>query len=121
VHDFDYVMYSLVSLSSSATCFPYTTLFRSLLDMVPNHMGIMSECNGWWMDLLENGPSSPYASTFDIDWRPVKCVRQNRVLLPIPEDQYGVVLQEGKLRGGREGGALFVTSYAARTPPTPDS
>ncbi|HOA23543.1 MAG TPA: alpha-amylase family glycosyl hydrolase [Aggregatilineales bacterium] len=33
-----------------------------LLDMVPNHMGIMSECNGWWMDVLENGPSSPYAS-----------------------------------------------------------
>ncbi|HPV05854.1 MAG TPA: malto-oligosyltrehalose synthase [Aggregatilineales bacterium] len=92
-----------------------------LLDMVPNHMGIMSECNGWWMDVLENGPSSPYASTFDIDWRPVKRELQNRVLLPILEDQYGVVLEDGKLRVVREGGAFFVTYYAARMPLTPDS
>src|SRR5689334_11806904 len=28
-----------------------------LLDMVPNHMAASGE-NPWWMDLLENGPSS---------------------------------------------------------------
>jgi (1->4)-alpha-D-glucan 1-alpha-D-glucosylmutase len=31
-----------------------------LLDIVPNHMATSSE-NPWWMDVLENGPSSEYA------------------------------------------------------------
>ncbi|HYT81795.1 MAG TPA: hypothetical protein VEQ37_21575 [Actinomycetota bacterium] len=38
-----------------------------LLDIVPNHMAMSSE-NPWWMDVLENGQASPYASFFDIDW-----------------------------------------------------
>ena len=28
--------------------------------------------NRWWIDVLENGPSSPYAAFFDIDWHPPK-------------------------------------------------
>src|SRR2546426_756765 len=43
-----------------------------LVDVVPNHMGIAQNRNAWWLDVLENGPASPHASTFDIDWRPVK-------------------------------------------------
>src|ERR1700712_5696449 len=38
-----------------------------VLDFVPNHMGIDEATNTWWMDVLENGPSSPYARFFDID------------------------------------------------------
>ncbi len=38
-----------------------------ILDIVPNHMCIESPENAWWMDLLENGLSSPYATYFDID------------------------------------------------------
>src|SRR5213592_3585542 len=33
-----------------------------ILDIVPNHMGVAGNENPWWNDLLENGPSSPYAS-----------------------------------------------------------
>ena len=40
-----------------------------LLDIVPNHMAAGSE-NPWWMDVLEDGPGSAYASFFDIDWHP---------------------------------------------------
>jgi len=40
-----------------------------ILDIVPNHMSCESE-NPWWMDVLENGRSSPYADFFDIDWNP---------------------------------------------------
>src|ERR1700756_1994617 len=40
-----------------------------VLDIVPNHMSASSD-NSWWMDVLENGPESPYASYFDIDWHP---------------------------------------------------
>ena len=38
-----------------------------ILDIVPNHMGIGGSDNGWWLDILENGPASPYADYFDID------------------------------------------------------
>jgi len=43
-----------------------------LLDVVPNHMGIGKTLNPWWRDVLENGPSSRYATAFDIDWHPTK-------------------------------------------------
>jgi (1->4)-alpha-D-glucan 1-alpha-D-glucosylmutase len=41
-----------------------------LLDVVPNHMCIGAD-NAWWLDVLENGPASAYASYFDIDWEPI--------------------------------------------------
>ena len=54
-----------------------------LMDVVPNHMGISDGSNRWWQDVLENGPSSPYAHFFDIDWAPPKAVLANKVLLPV--------------------------------------
>lgn len=33
-----------------------------IADIVPNHMGIMGADNDWWLDVLENGPSSAHAS-----------------------------------------------------------
>jgi (1->4)-alpha-D-glucan 1-alpha-D-glucosylmutase len=64
-----------------------------ILDIVPNHMGIGESSNTWWMDVLENGPSSLYASFFDIDWHPPKDELENKVLLPILGHQYGRVLE----------------------------
>ena len=52
-----------------------------VLDIVPNHMGVASDDNAWWMDVLENGPGSPYASFFDIDWMPLKPDLAYKVLL----------------------------------------
>lgn len=43
-----------------------------VLDVVPNHMGIAGTLNRWWRDVLENGPTSRYATAFDIDWHPIK-------------------------------------------------
>ena len=34
-------------------------------------MGVMGADNAWWLDVLENGPASHYATFFDIDWRAV--------------------------------------------------
>jgi (1->4)-alpha-D-glucan 1-alpha-D-glucosylmutase len=87
-----------------------------ILDIVPNHMGIGEACNAWWMDVLENGPSSSYASYFDIDWHPVNPQLENKVLLPILEDQYGNVLEEGKLRLAYEDGAFFIHYYDTKLP-----
>ena len=64
-----------------------------IVDFVPNHMGIERALNPWWRDVLENGPSSPYARFFDIDWQPLKRELENKVLLPILGDQYGRVLE----------------------------
>lgn len=68
-----------------------------VIDIVPNHMGIASECNVWWNDVLENGEASPYAATFDIDWNPSMHELRGKVLLPILGDQYGNVLEAGEL------------------------
>jgi (1->4)-alpha-D-glucan 1-alpha-D-glucosylmutase len=67
-----------------------------VLDVVPNHMAA-SSYNPWWMDVLENGPSSPYAHYFDIDWQPVKDELAGKVLLPILGEQYGSALEAGQL------------------------
>jgi (1->4)-alpha-D-glucan 1-alpha-D-glucosylmutase len=77
-----------------------------IADFVPNHMGIGEPLNHWWMDVLENGPSSVYAKYFDIDWRPLKTDLHDKVLLPILGDQYGRVLERGELQVQFEGGSF---------------
>lgn len=64
----------------------------------PNHMGIKRALNPWWRDMLENGPSSPYAHLFDIDWHPIKNELENNVLLPVLGEQYGRVLESDGFR-----------------------
>jgi (1->4)-alpha-D-glucan 1-alpha-D-glucosylmutase len=78
-----------------------------ILDIVPNHMGIGKE-NLWWIDLLENGPSSVYAEYFDIDWEPVKKELENKILIPVLGDQYGAVLESRELALIFENGSFFV-------------
>jgi len=69
-----------------------------ILDIVPNHMGVMGADNAWWLDVLENGEASNYASFFDIDWQPLKDELQGKVLVPVLDDQYGTVLDKGDLK-----------------------
>ncbi len=90
-----------------------------ILDTVPNHMGIDDPSNTWWMDVLENGPSSAYAQYFDIQWQPVKRELENRVLLPILGDQYGNVLENGQFRLAYEEGTLTLYYFDHRLPVAP--
>src|SRR5207249_5469498 len=90
-----------------------------ILDTVPNHMGINDPANGWWMDVLENGPSSAVAGHFDIDWQPVKPELANKVLLPILGDQYGTVLERGQFRLASEDGSLTLFAGAVKLPLAP--
>ncbi len=82
-----------------------------LLDIVPNHMGVTGGHNHWWLNVLENGPSSPYAAFFDIDWRPLKAELADKVLLPILGDQYGRVLENQDLRLEYDSGTIVLTVY----------
>ena len=92
-----------------------------ILDMVPNHMCITGSQNTWWMDVLENGPSSLYADFFDIDWKPVKVELENKVLLPILGNQYGQVLENQELILWFEGGAFGIYYGDQRLPLDPVS
>ena len=91
-----------------------------IVDVVPNHMGVGGE-NAWWTDVLENGPGSPYASFFDIDWKPLKPDLANKVLLPILGDQFGKVLEEQQLVLSFEEGGFWLHYYQHRFPIAPHS
>ena len=90
-----------------------------ILDIVPNHMCIEGQGNRYWADLLENGPSSRYASFFDIDWHPVKQELHNKILIPILGDQYGTVLEQGELQLVFDEGSFYLTYYEHRLPIIP--
>ncbi len=90
-----------------------------LVDLVPNHMSCNPMANPWWRDVLENGPSSPYAGYFDIDWDPVKPELKNKVLLPLLGDQYGDVLERGELQLGFADGALRLRYFHHELPINP--
>ena len=91
-----------------------------LVDLVPNHMGVGPE-NAWWMELLENGPSSRHAPFFDVDWRPLKTELAHKVLVPVLGAQYGEVLEKGELRLVREDGAFFLVYWDHLFPIAPRS
>jgi len=89
-----------------------------LLDIVPNHMAAVGE-NPWWMDALEDGPGSAYASFFDIDWHPPRMMLQNKVLLPILGRPYAEVLESQELRLFYEQGGFFLQYYEVKLPVAP--
>jgi len=90
-----------------------------VLDFVPNHVGIADARNEWWMDVLENGPSSRYAPYFDIDWEPLISHLRDKVLLPILSDQYGRVLERGELHVRFEEGTFYLLHGERRLPIAP--
>jgi (1->4)-alpha-D-glucan 1-alpha-D-glucosylmutase len=92
-----------------------------ILDVVPNHMSIAGSSNRWWNDVLENGPSSPYAQFFDIDWRPPKPDLAGKVLLPMLGDQYGRALENQEISVTCRKGAFFANYYETWLPVAPRS
>jgi (1->4)-alpha-D-glucan 1-alpha-D-glucosylmutase len=91
-----------------------------VLDIVPNHMAISTAANWWWADVLENGPSSHFASYFDVQWEPPEARMRNTVLIPILKDHYGRVLEAGELQIIRRG-AEFQVRYAENAYPVSPS
>jgi (1->4)-alpha-D-glucan 1-alpha-D-glucosylmutase len=68
-----------------------------ILDFVPNHMGVHYADNPWWLDVLEFGPRSPFAASFDIDWKGLQGHPRGGVLVPILGRPYGEALQSGEI------------------------
>lgn len=94
---------------------------RQIVDIVPNHMGVMGSDNSWWLDVLENGEASDYAEFFDIDWSPIKDELQGKVLVPVLGDQYGTALEKGdlKLTFDPEHGEFSIFYFQHRFPIAP--
>jgi (1->4)-alpha-D-glucan 1-alpha-D-glucosylmutase len=91
-----------------------------VLDVVPNHMSASSE-NLWWMDVLENGPESAYASYFDIDWYPPLRTLEGKVLLPTLGGPFGEVLERQELKLTLVDGKFFVQYFESLFPVAPRS
>ena len=92
-----------------------------ILDFVPNHMGVHYSDNAWWLDVLEWGPKSRHAKSFDIDWDMLSHRRRPGVLLPILGTSYGEALDKGEieLRYHVNEGSFSAHYYEHRLPITP--
>jgi (1->4)-alpha-D-glucan 1-alpha-D-glucosylmutase len=83
-----------------------------MMDVVPNHMGVMGADNAWWLDVLENGQASAYARFFDIDWQPPHAHLRHKVLVPVLGDHYGKCLDRGELELAFDAGrGTFAVRY----------
>jgi (1->4)-alpha-D-glucan 1-alpha-D-glucosylmutase len=91
-----------------------------LLDIVPNHMAATTE-NAWWMDVLEYGPASVYASYFDIDWHPPSRALEGKVLLPFFGRPFAEVLENRELALRFIEGKFFVQYFEWLLPVAPRS
>jgi (1->4)-alpha-D-glucan 1-alpha-D-glucosylmutase len=68
-----------------------------ILDFVPNHVGVHFADNPWWLDVLEWGPTSPHAVSFDIDWELLPFRARGGLLLPILGSSYGEALEKSEI------------------------
>lgn len=93
---------------------------RLLLDIVPNHMAANSE-NRWWMDVLENGGESAFASYFDVRWHPASRNLDSKILLPVLGRPFGETLDRGELRLICQNGKFLIQYRESLFPLAPRS
>jgi len=93
-----------------------------ILDFVPNHVGVHFADNPWWLDVLEWGPASPHAVSFDIDWDTLPYRARGGVLLPIIGSSYGQALEKGEieLRYDADEGSFSAWYFEHRLPIAPE-
>ncbi len=93
-----------------------------ILDFVPNHVGVHFADNPWWLDVLEWGPASPHAASFDIDWEQLPHRARGGVLLPILGASYGQALERGEieLRYDASEGSFSCWYFEHRLPIAPE-
>jgi (1->4)-alpha-D-glucan 1-alpha-D-glucosylmutase len=88
---------------------------RQILDIVPNHMGVDTDANPWWQDVLRHGPDSAHARWFDIDWT------RGRLLLPILGAPLAETIASGELALALDSGDAFRLRYYERSLPVNDA
>ena len=91
-----------------------------LQDIVPNHMSYDSE-NQMLMDVLENGPQSPFYGFFDIDWDHSYESIRGRLLTPFLGSFYGEALERGEITLNFDSSGFSINYYQLRLPLRIDS
>ncbi|MCC5950189.1 MAG: malto-oligosyltrehalose synthase, partial [Nitriliruptoraceae bacterium] len=76
-----------------------------ILDIVPNHVGLVSPVNPWWFDTLAHGPDSRFGRHLDVFWQP-GAHGQPTLLVPelgerLPQALAGDALQLAHVDDGR--------------------
>jgi (1->4)-alpha-D-glucan 1-alpha-D-glucosylmutase len=73
----------------------------AIADIVPNHMAVPTplRLNAALWAVLRDGPDSPFARWFDVDWS----VQANAILMPVLGNRIGQVLSDGELSVDRSG------------------
>ena len=84
----------------------------AIVDVVPNHMAVPTPetLNGALWSVLRDGPGSPYARWFDVDWS----VESHAILMPVLGSRIGEVLDAGELTledDGDDNGHLVLRYY----------
>jgi (1->4)-alpha-D-glucan 1-alpha-D-glucosylmutase len=92
---------------------------KLVLDIVPNHMGVGGQSNGWWLSVLEWGRLSPVADAFDIDWE--RAGADGKLIVPSLGGLYGEVLERGELqlKFDPEDGSFSIWHWEHRFPVCP--
>jgi (1->4)-alpha-D-glucan 1-alpha-D-glucosylmutase len=89
-----------------------------ILDTVPNHMGVETNDNDWWNDVLARGQASKYAEYFDIDWSGSgsRSELKGKVLLAVLGETYGKALSDGLLKLISRNDQKFVDYHGRQFP-----
>ncbi|HXE42080.1 MAG TPA: alpha-amylase family glycosyl hydrolase, partial [Candidatus Baltobacteraceae bacterium] len=87
-----------------------------VVDIVPNHMGIGTQENSWWWDVLKNGRASQFANHFDINWEPSDPKLCGKILVPILGNTLENVFNKSELNLRTEDGEFFLEYYEHEFP-----
>lgn len=84
----------------------------NVVDVVPNHMSVAdASANRRWWNVLRDGPSSPDAAFFDIDWNSPEPKLRGKLLLPVLGGDYADEVAHGAITVV-EADAWFEVRYA---------
>ena len=123
-HGYDVVDHGLLnSEAGGAEAFEWlsaaldTAGLSAVADVVPNHMAVPTPVrlnNALW-SVLRDGPSSPFARWFDVDWT----AASRAVLMPVLGNRIGTVLADGELTVDRSGPEPVLRYYDHEFPIRP--
>src|SRR6266403_1394025 len=93
-----------------------------ILDFVANRVGVHFADHPWGLVVVDWGPASPHAVSFDIDWDILPYRARGGVLLPIIGSSYGQALEKGEivLRYDGDEGSFSAWYFEHRLPIAPE-
>ncbi|WP_250279692.1 malto-oligosyltrehalose synthase, partial [Frankia sp. Cppng1_Ct_nod] len=91
-----------------------------VVDLVPNHMAVAApeSANALWWSVLREGPASPYASWFDIDWNTPD--NPGKIIIPVLGAALAECLANGEIRLATDEDGDWVIVYHDHLLPVAD-